>query len=58
MRKITMNIREEEYFLLHELAVEQSLMFSTFLRSAIKKFILNKEPKIVVESENTSIILE
>lgn len=56
MKKITMNLREDEYLLLNELAQEQSLMFSTFLRSAIKKFILDKEPKNVVDLEKTSII--
>lgn len=54
MKKITMNLREDEYLLLNELAIEQSLMFSTFLRSAIKKFILDRhEPVIALELEKT-----
>lgn len=57
MRKITMNLKEEEYLLLNELALEQSLMFSTYLRSAIKKFILDKHDAVkALELENTSII--
>lgn len=57
MKKISIILKEDEYLLLNELAIEQSLMFSTFLRSAIKKFILNKYDSVkALEPEKTSPI--